>query len=164
MEHNIIPFIGGEEEKSEKEPLKIWGKAENGSVIPASIKISAQCYRVPVQEGHMAAVSVKFRNKPSKEDILNAWEDFRGEPQLRNLPTAPAKMLHYFTEDNRPQTRTDCDYENGMGVTIGRLRDDSIFDYKFTCLSHNTKRGAAGGAILTAELLADMGYIDHKGE
>ena len=162
MEHNIIPFIGGEEEKSEKEPLKIWGTFSEGKLIPADIRISAQCYRVPVQEGHMAAVSVKFVNKPSQEDIISAWKEFRGIPQERGLPTAPLKMLEYCDENDRPQSKVDCNYEKGMGVTIGRLREDSILDYKFTCLSHNTIRGAAGGAVLTAELLADKGYIKHK--
>lgn len=163
MVENLIPFIGGEEEKSELEPLRIWGKIENGEIVKSdSPKISAQCYRVAVQEGHTAAVSVKFTNPPTKEEILDIWENFSGEPQLRKLPSAPGKFLNYMTEDNRPQAKIDCNYENGMGVSIGRLRADSIFDYKFTCLSHNTVRGAAGGAVLTAELLVSMGYIPRK--
>lgn len=163
MVGNLIPFIGGEEEKSEQEPLRIWGTVESGEIIKASSPvISAQCYRVAVQEGHTAAVSVKFKNKPSIDQILDCWENYKGEPQIKNLPTAPEKFLNYMTEDNRPQAKLDCDYENGMGVSIGRLREDSIFDYKFTCLSHNTKRGAAGGAVLTAELLVANGYITKK--
>jgi len=163
MVGNLIPYIGGEEEKSEQEPLRIWGSIIGDEIIKADKPvISAQCYRVAVQEGHTAAVSVKFRIKPTREEILAAWNDFAGEPQMRSLPTAPKQMIKYMEEDNRPQARLDCDYENGMGITVGRLREDSIFDYKFTCLSHNTKRGAAGGAVLTAELLVSMGYIAHK--
>ncbi len=163
MAENLIPYIGGEEEKSEKEPLKIWGKIADGAIQSAkSPVISAQCYRVAVQEGHMAAVSVQFAKKPTREQILECWKNYQGEPQKENLPTAPNQFLHYMEEDNRPQTKMDCDYENGMGVTIGRLREDPIFDYKFTCLSHNTKRGAAGGAVLTAELMVQKGYITKK--
>ncbi len=163
MSENLIPYIGGEEEKSEKEPLRIWGHIEDGEIISSSGPvISAQCYRVAVQEGHTAAVSVKFKNKPTIAEILDCWKHFEGEPQQAHLPTAPRQFLCYMTEDNRPQAKLDCDYENGMGVCIGRLREDSIFDYKFTCLSHNTKRGAAGGAVLTAELLVSRGYITKK--
>lgn len=163
MVGNLIPYIGGEEEKSELEPLRIWGKIENDEIVKAqSPVISAQCYRVAVQEGHTAAVSVKFKTKPTKEQILDAWANYKGIPQTENLPTAPKQFLNYMTEDNRPQAKLDADYENGMGVSIGRLREDSIFDYKFTCLSHNTKRGAAGGAVLTAELLVSQGYITKK--
>ncbi len=163
MVGNLIPYIGGEEEKSEQEPLRIWGKIEGEEIIKAEKPvISAQCYRVAVQEGHTAAVSVKFKTKPTKEQILECWANYKGEPQTLNLPTAPKQFLKYISEDNRPQAKLDCNYENGMGVTIGRLRDDSIFDYKFTCLSHNTKRGAAGGAVLTAELLVSKGYIVKK--
>ena len=163
MVENMIPYIGGEEDKSENEPLKIWGEIAGNEIIKADDpKISAQCYRVAVQEGHTAAVSVKFKNKPTREEILDIWENFQGEPQKRNLPSAPEKFLKYMDEDNRPQPKIDSDYEKGMGVTIGRLRNDNIFDYKFTCLSHNTIRGAAGGAVLTAELLVSMGYINYK--
>jgi len=163
MVGNLIPYIGGEEEKTEQEPLRIWGRVVDGEIVNAkSPVISAQCYRVAVQEGHTAAVSVKFKNKPTKEQIIACWENYKGEPQLNDFPTAPKQFLHYMTEDNRPQAKIDCNYENGMGVCIGRLRDDSIFDYKFTCLSHNTKRGAAGGAVLTAELLVSKGYIVKK--
>lgn len=165
MVGNLIPYIGGEEEKSEQEPLRIWGKIVGDEIVKADKPvISAQCYRVAVQEGHTAAVSVKFRDKPSKEEILQAWNSFEGEPQIRKLPTAPAQMIKYMEEENRPQARLDCDFENGMGITVGRLREDSIFDYKFTCLSHNTKRGAAGGAVLTAELLISMGLIPQKNQ
>lgn len=163
MTSNVIPYIGGEEEKSEKEPLKIWGKVEDGEIKTASSPtISAQCYRVAVQEGHTAAVSVKFKNKPTVDQIITCWKNFKGEPQILNLPTAPEQFLNYMSEDNRPQAKLDCDFGNGMSVSIGRLRDDAIFDYKFTCLSHNTKRGAAGGAVLTAELLVSKGYITKK--
>lgn len=161
--NNMIPFIGGEEDKSEREPLKIWGCVK-GDKIQTTNKpvISSQCCRIGVQEGHTAAVSVKFTNKPSLEEILSIWKDFKGEPQLRNLPTAPENVLKYFDDDTRPQPKMDSDYENGMGITIGRLREDNIFDYKFICLSHNTIRGAAGGAVLTAELLVSEGYIPKK--
>jgi aspartate-semialdehyde dehydrogenase len=163
MVNNMIPFIGGEEEKSEKEPLRIWGKAVNGKIdLDHETTISAQCYRVAVQEGHTAAVSVKFKNKPSKEEIIKLWKEFEGLPQKAGLPSAPKPFLTYFEEDNRPQPALDVMNGNGMGVTIGRFREDNIFDYKFVCLSHNTLRGAAGGAVLTAELLVHLGYIDHK--
>ena len=163
MVENLIPFIGGEEEKSEKEPLKIWGHIDGDQIVSASLPvISAQCYRVAVQEGHTAAVSVSFKNKPTKEEILARWASYQGEPQKLDLPSAPKPFLQYLTEDNRPQAKLDAMFENGMGVSIGRLREDSIFDYKFTCLSHNTLRGAAGGALLTAELLTKKGYITAK--
>ncbi len=158
---NIIPYIGGEEEKSEKEPLKIWGTVENGKIISADTpSITAQCLRVPVSDGHTAAVFVKFENKPTKEEILNAWENFKGEPQSLQLPSAPSQFLKYFEEDNRPQAKLDRMEGNGMSVTVGRLREDTVFDYKFVGLSHNTLRGAAGGAVLLAELLAAKGYFD----
>ncbi len=161
MVDNVIPFIGGEEEKSEKEPLKIWGKIENGEIVPAnSPKFTAQCLRVPVSDGHMAAVFVTFKNKPTKEEILNAWAEFKGEPQEFELPHAPKQFLNYFTEDNMPQTKLNRDLEGGMAVSIGRLREDTQYDYKFVCLSHNTLRGAAGGAVLLAELLCAKGYMD----
>ena len=158
---NIIPYIGGEEEKSEREPLKIWGEIEGGEIVPASgPAITAQCLRVPVSDGHTAAVFVNFENKPSKEQILEAWADFAGEPQKLNLPSAPEHFIHYFEEDNRPQAKLDRMVENGMAVCAGRLREDNVFDYKFIGLSHNTLRGAAGGAVLLAELLAAKGYFD----
>ncbi len=161
MVDNMIPYIGGEEEKSEKEPLKIWGKVENGVIVNAtSPAITTQCLRVPVTNGHFAAVFVTFEQKPTKEEILEAWANFRGEPQELELPSAPKQFLHYFTEDNRPQTKLDRDNEGGMAVNIGRLREDSQYDYKFVCLSHNTLRGAAGGAVLMAELLCAKGYLD----
>ncbi len=160
---NVIPYIGGEEEKSEQEPLRIWGKVENGAIVPAtSPVISAQCLRVPASDGHMAAVSVNFKNKPTREQILEAWQNFKGYPQEAKLPHAPAQFLTYMEEDNRPQTKLDRDIYGGMGITIGRLREDALFDYKFVCLSHNTLRGAAGGAVLTAELLTSQGYITAK--
>ncbi len=157
MVDNVIPLIPGEEQKSEMEPLKIWGKLKEEYILPANSPIiSAQCIRVPVSDGHMAAVSVKFREKPSREEILQAWKDF---PAL-DLPSAPKEFLHYFEEADRPQTRLDRDLERGMAVSIGRLREDPILDWKFVCLSHNTLRGAAGGAVLAAELLARDGYFD----
>lgn len=160
---NIIPYIGGEEEKSETEPLRIWGEVQNGVIVPAQgPSISAQCLRGPVSDGHMAAVSVRFANKPSKEQILARWAAFEPLPQQLRLPSAPVPFLQYLEEVNRPQTKLDRDYASGMGVTIGRLREDTVFDYKFICLSHNTLRGAAGGGVLTAELLASQGYIPHK--
>jgi aspartate-semialdehyde dehydrogenase len=160
---NVIPYIGGEEEKSEQEPLKIWGHIYNGSVVPASEPIiSAQCIRVPVSDGHLATVFVSFEEKPSKETILELWANFQGKPQLLDLPTAPKQFLTYFEENDRPQTKLDRDVEKGMGITLGRLREDSLFDYKFVCLSHNTLRGAAGGAVLTAELLVAEGYLTAK--
>ncbi len=158
---NVIPYIGGEEEKSEKEPLKIWGKVENGEIVSAnSPAISAQCLRVPVSDGHTASVFVKFENKPTKDEILSAWANFKGEPQDLDLPSAPKQFLVYFEEDNRPQAKLDRMAGNGMAVTVGRLREDNVFDYKFIGLSHNTLRGAAGGAVLLAELLAAKGYFD----
>ena len=161
MIDNVIPYIGGEEEKSEKEPLKIWGTIENGEIVPAnSPKFTAQCLRVPVSDGHMAAVYVTFKNKPSKEDILKVWNDFAGEPQKLELPHAPKQFLHYYTEDDMPQTKLCRDIEGGMAVSVGRLREDTQYDYKFVCVSHNTLRGAAGGAVLLAELLAAKGYMD----
>ncbi|MBQ8294798.1 MAG: aspartate-semialdehyde dehydrogenase [Clostridia bacterium] len=158
---NIIPYIGGEEEKSEKEPLKIWGSVKNGEIVSASTPvITAQCLRVPVSDGHTAAVFVTFEKKPTKEEIISAWANFKGAPQLLQLPSAPAQFLKYFEEDNRPQAKLDRMEGNGMSVTVGRLREDHLFDYKFVGLSHNTLRGAAGGAVLLAELLAAKGYLD----
>ena len=158
---NVIPYIGGEEEKSEREPLKIWGHIEGGEIVCTDTpKITAQCLRVPVSDGHTAAVFVSFEKKPTKEEILRAWAEFSGEPQKLALPSAPKQFLHYFEEENRPQARHDRNLENGMAVSVGRLREDILFDYKFVCLSHNTLRGAAGGAVLMAELLAAKGYFD----
>jgi aspartate-semialdehyde dehydrogenase len=157
---NVIPYIGGEEEKSEKEPLKIWGTIEGDVIKPASgPAVSAQCYRVPVSDGHLAAVYISFRNKPSKDEILACWEEYKGKPQELKLPSAPAQFLTYFEEPDRPQSRLDRNLENGMGIAVGRLREDNLFDYKFTCLSHNTIRGAAGGGILMAELLKAEGWL-----
>ena len=161
MVDNLIPYIGGEEEKSEQEPLKVWGTIENGKIVKAqSPSITTQCLRVPVSDGHTAAVFVSFENKPSKEEILNCWKEFAGEPQKLELPHAPKQFINYFEEDNRPQAKLDRDLEGGMAVTAGRLREDTQYDYKFVCLSHNTLRGAAGGAVLLAELLAAKGYFD----
>lgn len=158
---NVIPFIGGEEEKSENEPLKIWGKLENGAIVNAEgPAITTQCLRVPVSDGHTAAVFASFEKKPSIEEIKQKWAEFKGVPQELNLPSAPKQFLHYFEEDNRPQAKLDRDIEGGMAVSIGRLREDSQYDVKFVCLSHNTLRGAAGGAVLMAELLAAKGYLD----
>ena len=158
---NVIPYIGGEEEKSEKEPLKIWGKVENGEILSATAPvITAQCLRVPVSDGHTAAVFVKFDKKPTKEEILSAWANFKGEPQALHLPSAPQQFLQYLEEDNRPQAKLDRMADKGMAVTVGRLREDTLFDYKFVGLSHNTLRGAAGGAVLLAELLAAKGYFE----
>ncbi len=163
MTDNLIPYIGGEEEKSEKEPLKIWGRVKDGAIELASAPlITTQCLRVPVSDGHTAAVFVKLEKKASKEEILSLWDSFEGIPQQKKLPSAPKKFLHYFEEDNRPQAKLDRMIENGMGVALGRLREDTMFDYKFVCLSHNTLRGAAGGAVLMAELLCSEGYIDKK--
>ena len=157
---NVIPYIGGEEEKSEKEPLKIWGHIENGAIVSAEQPtISAQCIRVPVSDGHLATVAVKFANKPAREDILKAWASFGGDPQKLALPHAPERFITYFEEDNRPQTKLDRNLYGGMGVSAGRLREDTLFDWKFVCLSHNTLRGAAGGAVLIAELLYRRGYL-----
>ena len=161
MIDNVIPFIGGEEEKSEQEPLRVWGHVENGEIVKREgITITTQCIRVPVSDGHTAAVFVKFRKKPTKEQILAAWKNFKGAPQELALPHAPAQFITYFEEDNRPQAALDRDIYGGMGVTVGRLREDSVYDYKFVGLSHNTLRGAAGGAVLIAELLYRKGYFD----
>lgn len=158
---NVIPYIGGEEEKSEKEPLKIWGKIEGDEIVPATEPhFTAQCLRVPVSDGHMAAVFVRFKNKPSKEEMLKAWETYSAKPQELQLPSAPKQFLHYFEEDDRPQTKLDRNLENGMAISVGRLREDTQYDYKFVCVSHNTLRGAAGGAVELAELLAAEGYFD----
>ena len=160
---NIIPYIPGEEEKSEQEPLKIWGQVRDGKIVPASAPVvTSQCIRVPVSDGHLAAVFVKFDRKPSKAEILAAWSGFVSEPAKRRLPTSPEQFLRYFEEPDRPQTKLDRDFGNGMGITIGRLREDLIFDYRFVCLSHNTLRGAAGGAVLTAEMLASDGFISAR--
>ena len=161
MEGNIIPFIGGEEEKSEQEPLKLWGHIEGDRIVNAEKPvITAQCFRVPVSDGHTAAVFVSFDKKPTKEQILAAWANFRGPAQELELPSAPKQFLHYFTENDRPQPKLDRNTEHGMAVCLGRLREDTLFDYKFACMSHNTLRGAAGGAVLLAELLAAKGYFD----
>jgi aspartate-semialdehyde dehydrogenase len=161
MIDNVIPYIGGEEEKSEQEPLRVWGKVENGEIVKASgITITTQCIRVPVTNGHTAAVFVKFRKNPTKEQILKAWKEFSGKPQALKLPNAPEQFITYFEEDNRPQARLDRDIYGGMGVTAGRLREDAVYDWKFVGLSHNTLRGAAGGAVLIAELLHKEGYFD----
>ena len=163
MEGNIIPYIGGEEEKSEKEPLRIWGKIEDGVIVPATSPIiTCQCIRVPVLNGHTAAVFVKFKKKPTKEQLIEKLVEFEGEPQRLNLPSAPKQFIRYMEEDNRPQVSLDVDYENGMGISVGRIREDSVYDYKFIGLSHNTVRGAAGGAVLCAELLKAQGYITKK--
>ena len=160
---NIIPYIGGEEEKSEQEPLKVWGKIENGEIVKAaSPVITAQCLRVPVSDGHTAAVFVNFKKKPTKEEILARWADFKGLPQELELPHAPKQFITYFEEDNFPQPKLHRDIEGGMGIFAGRLREDCLFQWKFVGLSHNTLRGAAGGAMLTAELLTKLGYITAK--
>lgn len=161
MVDNLIPYIGGEEEKSEQEPLKVWGRIEGDKIVNAEApSITTQCLRVPVSDGHTAAVFVSFDNKPSKEEILKLWADFKGIPQELELPSAPKQFIHYFEEDNRPQAKLDRNLENGMAVSTGRLREDTQYDYKFVCLSHNTLRGAAGGGVLLAELLAAKGYFD----
>ena len=165
MVGNVIPFIGGEEEKSEKEPLRIWGHvdAEKGVIVPAdSPVITCQCIRIPVLNGHTAAVFVKFRKKPSKEQLIAALADFRGVPQEQKLPGAPEQFIRYLGEENRPQITLDVDYGKGMGISVGRLREDTVYDWKFVGLSHNTVRGAAGGAVLCAELLKAQGYITKK--
>ena len=163
MVENIIPFIGGEEEKSEQEPLRLWGKIENGEIVKAEGPvITSQCIRVPVLNGHTAAVFVKFDKKPSKDELIKAMVEFSGVPQELELPSAPKQFIQYLEEDNRPQVKLDVDYEHGMGVSVGRLREDSVYDYKFVGLSHNTVRGAAGGAVLCAELLKAQGYIQPK--
>lgn len=161
MVDNVIPFISGEEEKSELEPLKIWGHIEGNQIVPAtSPKFTAQCLRVPISDGHMGAVFVRFEHKPSKEEILSTWASFQGKAQELQLPSAPKQFLHYFEEENMPQTRLNRNLEGGMAISIGRLREDTQYDYKFVCLSHNTLRGAAGGAVELAELLCAQGYMD----
>ena len=163
MVDNVIPYIGGEDKKSENEPLKLWGHVEDGKIVNAEKPvISAQCLRVAASDGHMAAVSVSFKHKPTIEQIKERWENFATEAQRLGLPSAPKPFLQYFEDPSRPQTRLDRDFQNGFGVSIGRLREDKIFDYRFVCLSHNTVRGAAGGAMLTAELLCAKGYIEKK--
>lgn len=163
MIENVIPFIGGEEEKSEQEPLKIWGRIEDGKIVKAEGPvITTQCIRVPVLNGHTAAVFVNFDKKPTKEEIIDRWRKYSGLPQELKLPSAPEHFLQYMEEDNRPQVTLDVDYENGFGISLGRLREDTVFDYKFVGLSHNTVRGAAGGGLLCAELLKAKGYIEKK--
>ena len=163
MEGNIIPYIGGEEEKSEQEPLRIWGHIENGQIVKAtSPVITCQCIRVPVLNGHTAAVFVKFRKKPTKEQLIEKLVNFKGIPQELELPSAPKQFIQYLEEDNRPQVSMDVDFEHGMGISVGRLREDTVYDWKFVGLSHNTVRGAAGGAVLCAELLKAQGYITKK--
>ena len=163
MEGNIIPYIGGEEEKSEQEPLRIWGHIENGVIVKAeSPVITCQCIRVPVLNGHTAAVFVKFKKKPTKEQLIEKLVNFKGIPQELELPSAPKQFIQYLEEDNRPQVSLDVDFEHGMGISVGRLREDTVYDYKFVGLSHNTVRGAAGGAVLCAELLTATGYIAAK--
>ena len=163
MIDNVIPYIGGEEEKSEQEPLKIWGRVENGEIVKAaSPLITTQCIRVPVTDGHTAAVFVRFKNKPTKAQILEAWAEYSGKPQALELPHAPKQFIHYFEEDNRPQANVDRNLEGGMAISLGRLREDTLFDYKFVGLSHNTLRGAAGGAVEIAELLYRLGYLSAK--
>ena len=163
MTDNVIPYIGGEEEKSMDEPLKIWGRIQNGEIVKADTPIiSAQCIRVPVSDGHMAATSVSFEKKPPRDEVIARWNSYQGSKKAEGLPSAPTPFLIYREEDDRPQTKLDRDFGNGMGVSIGRLRDDNVFDYKFIALSHNTIRGAAGGAILMAELLKAQGYLEHR--
>ncbi|MGN0484224.1 MAG: aspartate-semialdehyde dehydrogenase [Lachnospiraceae bacterium] len=163
MVGNIIPFIGGEEEKSEKEPLRIWGEIKDGVIVPATTPtITSQCIRVPVLNGHTAAVFVNFAKKPTKEQLIAKLKEFSGVPQELNLPSAPKQFIQYLEDDNRPQVSMDVDFEHGMGISVGRLREDTIFDWKFVGLSHNTVRGAAGGAVLCAELLKAQGYITAK--
>jgi aspartate-semialdehyde dehydrogenase len=163
MNDNVIPFIKNEEEKSEQEPLKIWGQIQGGKIVNAAgPTISAQCIRVPVSDGHLAAVFVAFQTKPTREQMLSAWKEFAGRPQTLNLPSAPKPFLHYLDDDSRPQTKLDRDLGNGMAVSIGRLRPDNVFDWRFVALSHNTVRGAAGGAVLTAELAKADGYLTGK--
>ena len=163
MVGNIIPYIGGEEEKSEQEPLRIWGHIEDGVIVKAEEpKITCQCIRVPVLNGHTAAVFVKFRKKPTKEQLIDRLVNFKGFPQEAGLPSAPKQFIRYMEEDNRPQVQLDVNYENGMGISVGRIREDSIYDWKFVGLSHNTVRGAAGGAVLCAETLKAKGYIAKK--
>lgn len=164
MIDNVIPYIGGEEEKSEKEPLKIWGHIEGDKIVNTDdIAITSQCIRVPVSDGHTAAVFMSFKDgvkKPSVDEIINIWENYKGRAQELELPSAPKQFLHYFTEPDRPQIKSERNLENGMAVSVGRLREDTQYDYKFVCMSHNTLRGAAGGAVLLAELLCAEGYMD----
>ncbi|QAY65762.1 aspartate-semialdehyde dehydrogenase [Paenibacillus protaetiae] len=163
MIDNVIPYIGGEEEKSEQEPLRIWGSVVNGEIVKASSPIiTTQCIRVPVADGHLATVFASFEQTPSKEEIIERWRQYKGRPQELGLPSAPKQFITYFEEENRPQTKLDRDIEHGMGVSVGRLREDSLYDFKFVGLSHNTLRGAAGGAVLIAELLKAEGYIQPK--
>ena len=163
MVENIIPYIGGEEEKSEMEPLRLWGEIKDGAIEPAKEPvITCQCVRVPVLNGHTAAVFVKFRKKPTKEQLIEKLVNFKGIPQELDLPSAPKQFIQYMEEENRPQVQADVDYENGMGVSVGRLREDKVYDFKFIGLSHNTVRGAAGGAVLCAETLKAKGYITKK--
>ena len=163
MEGNIIPYIGGEEEKSEKEPLRVWGEVKDGEIVPATTPvITCQCIRVPVLNGHTAAVFVKFKKNPTKEQLIQKLVEFKGVPQELGLPSAPKQFIQYLEEDNRPQVTLDVDYEGGMGVSIGRLREDTVYDWKFVGLSHNTLRGAAGGAVLCAETLKAHGFITKK--
>lgn len=160
MEGNVIPYIGGEEEKSEQEPLRLWGKIENGEIVKTNEPvITCQCIRIPVLNGHTAAVFVKFRKKPTREELIHRLVNFKGLPQELDLPSAPRQFIQYLEEENRPQTSLDVDFEKGMGISVGRLREDTVYDYKFVGLSHNTVRGAAGGAVLSAELLTAQGYI-----
>ena len=163
MIDNVNPYIGGEEEKSEREPLKIWGQVKDGKIeLSHRPNFTAQCLRVPVSDGHMAAVFVRFEKKPTKEQILSVWQSFEGKPQHLKLPTAPEHFIHYYEENDMPQTKLCRDLDKGMAIHVGRLREDSQYDYKFVCLSHNTLRGAAGGAVLMAELLCEEGYTDNK--
>ena len=163
MIENVIPYIGGEEEKSEQEPLRIFGKVENGEIVKAEEPvITCQCIRIPVLNGHTAAVFVKFRKKPTREQLIEKLVNYKGVPQELDLPSAPKQFIRYMEEENRPQVTLDVDYEHGMGISIGRLREDTVYDYKFVGLSHNTVRGAAGGAVLCAELLKAKGYITKK--
>ena len=163
MVENIIPYIGGEEAKSEDEPLKVFGKVENGQIVKANgPRITCQCVRVPVLNGHTAAVFIRFGKKPTKEQLVEKLVNFKGAPQELDLPSAPKQFIQYLEDDNRPQVKLDVDYENGMGVSVGRLREDTIYDFKFIGLSHNTLRGAAGGAVLCAETLVAKGYISAK--
>ncbi len=163
MVGNVIPYIGGEEEKSEQEPLRLWGRIENGVIVKAAEPvITCQCIRVPVLNGHTAAVFVKFRKKPAKEQLIEKMVNFSGLPQELKLPSAPGQFIQYLEEDNRPQVTLDVDFEKGMGISVGRLREDTVYDYKFVGLSHNTVRGAAGGGVLCAELLTAQGYITAK--
>ncbi|MBR4057464.1 MAG: aspartate-semialdehyde dehydrogenase [Oscillospiraceae bacterium] len=163
MVDNLIPYIGGEEEKSEREPMKVWGHVENGVIVNAEKPdITAQCLRVPVSNGHTAAVFVRFKQKPTQEEILSCWKEYKGRAQELDLPSAPKQFLHYFEENDRPQAKLDRMLENGMAISVGRLREDTQYDYKFVCLSHNTLRGAAGGGVELAELLCAEGYIEPK--